>query len=146
MPMTMSIHDKLTEIASNLWWSWQPEVTQIFREVDPKLWSELSHNPILLLKEYPPDALEQRARDSMLHSRVNWAYRRMHEYLSSQNTWGKQNTGTLGSRPCAYFSAEFGIHESMPIYSGGTGRPLRRPHEVRQRSGHPARRRRTLLR
>jgi glucan phosphorylase len=55
-----SIHEKLTELASNLWWSWEPEVTSIFRAIDPVLWSQLGHNPLLMLKEYPPERLEQR--------------------------------------------------------------------------------------
>ncbi len=119
--MDLSIHEKLTEIAGNLWWSWQPEVTQIFREIDPVRWSELKHNPILLLQENPPELLEKKAQALVIHSRVNWAYRRLHEYLQDSRTWGSMNAGTLGSRPCAYFSAEFGLHESMPIYSGGLG-------------------------
>jgi starch phosphorylase len=57
----------------------------------------------------------------VLHARVNWAYRRLHEYLSAHDTWGATHTGVLGHRPVAYFSAEFGIHESLPIYSGGLG-------------------------
>lgn len=60
MTKQKSIHDKLTELAGNLWWSWQPEVTSIFREIDHDLWDELSHNPILLLREYSPDRLEER--------------------------------------------------------------------------------------
>jgi starch phosphorylase len=121
MPNNKTIHEKLTEIAGNLWWSWQPEVTAIFRAIDPVRWSELAHNPVVLLREYSPDKLEQRAREEMLHSRVNWAFRRMHEYLASEKTWGATHTGLLGHRPAAYFSAEFGLHESLPIYSGGLG-------------------------
>src|SRR5690606_15738792 len=62
MPSDLSIHEKLSELAGNLWWSWQPEVTTIFREIDPGLWSNVAHNPFRLLEEYPPDRLEQRAR------------------------------------------------------------------------------------
>ncbi len=116
-----TIHDKLTELAGNLWWSWQPEVTQIFREIDPPLWSELAHNPVLLLQEYPPEKLEARAREVVLHSRINWAYRRWQEYMASHQTWGDVHAGVLGHRPAAYFSAEFGVHESLRIYSGGLG-------------------------
>lgn len=116
-----SLHEKLSAIAGNLWWSWQPEVTSIFREIDPVRWSELAHNPIELLREYPPERLEQRARDEVLHSRIHGAYRRWQEYLDSEETWGGTHAGVLGQRPVAYFSAEFGIHESMPIYSGGLG-------------------------
>ena len=56
-----------------------------------------------------------------LHSRINYAYRRMQEYLHSTHTWGARHAGVLWARPVAYFSAEFGLHESMPIYSGGLG-------------------------
>ena len=120
MPAT-TIHEKLTELANNLWWSWQPEVTSIFRAIDPPLWSELAHNPILLLEAYPPEKLEIQARIEVLHSRVNWAYRRWQEYMSSTDTWGDTHAGVLGNRPAAYFSAEFGLHESLRIYSGGLG-------------------------
>ena len=117
----LTIHEKLSELANNLWWSWQPEVTSIFREIDPPLWSELAHNPILLLRAYPPDKLEARARDEVLHSRINWAYRRWQEYMQSHQTWGDTHAGVLGHRPAAYFSAEFGLHESLRVYSGGLG-------------------------
>ncbi|MFN0052410.1 MAG: alpha-glucan family phosphorylase [Planctomycetales bacterium] len=116
-----SIHDKLRELGGNLWWSWQPEVTQIFRDIDPTLWTEVGHNPVLLLEHYPPDALENRATDAVLHTRINWAYRRWQEYMQSTDSWGATHAGVLGQRPTAYFSAEFGLHESLPIYSGGLG-------------------------
>ena len=56
-----------------------------------------------------------------LHGRINHAYRRLQEYLRSRHTWGARHASVLGARPVAYFSAEFGLHESMPIYSGGLG-------------------------
>jgi glycogen phosphorylase len=116
-----SVHEKLSRLASNYWWSWQPEVTQIFREIDPVRWSQVAHNPVSLLQDYPPDRLEQRCREEVLHSRINGAYRRWVEYMDSADTWGSTHSGILGHRPAAYFSAEFGIHESLPIYSGGLG-------------------------
>ena len=116
-----TIHEKLTEITGNLWWSWQPEVTSIFREINPVLWSELAHNPVLLLREYTPEKLEIRARELVLHSKVNGAYRRWQEYMASTDTWGDTHAGVLGNRPAAYFSAEFGLHESLRVYSGGLG-------------------------
>ena len=57
----------------------------------------------------------------MLHSRINYAYRRQQEYLNDDRTWGASHAGVLRPRPVAYFSAEFGLHESLPIYSGGLG-------------------------
>ncbi|MEZ6064244.1 MAG: alpha-glucan family phosphorylase [Planctomycetaceae bacterium] len=116
-----TIHEKLTEIASNLWWSWQPDVVSIFREIDATFWSDNAHNPLLLLREYGPDKLEMRARDEVLHSRIHGAYRRWQEYMASTDTWGDVHAGVLGHRHVAYFSAEFGLHESLRIYSGGLG-------------------------
>jgi len=121
MTQQMSAHEKLTKLASNLWWSWQPEVTAIFRQIDPVRWSQLAHNPAQLLQENPPDKLEQKVREEVLHSRINGAYRRWQEYMQSPDTWGSTHAGILGRRPAAYFSAEFGLHESLPIYSGGLG-------------------------
>jgi len=118
---TKTIHEKLSELAGNLWWSWQPDVTEIFRDIDPQRWSDLSHNPIVLLREYGPDKLEIRAREQLLHSRVHGAYRRWVEYMGADDTWGDTHAGVLGHRPTAYFSAEFGLHESLRIYSGGLG-------------------------
>jgi starch phosphorylase len=117
----MSIHEKLTRLARNLWWSWDPEVTDVFRLIDPELWEKVNHNPVLLLNEYPPDRLEERAREAVLHTRIHWSYRRFREYLTAHTTWGSTHAGILGQGPVAYFSAEFGIHESLPIYSGGLG-------------------------
>ncbi len=108
-------------LAKNLWWSWHPEVTSLFRDIDPIRWRQLDHNPIALLREFTPERLSVRASEMVLHSRVNYAYRRLQEYLDSTTTWAATNAGVLGAKPVAYFSAEFGIHESLPIYSGGLG-------------------------
>jgi starch phosphorylase len=76
---------------------------------------------VALLQQIPVDKLEERATQLALHSRINYAYRRLREYLNSTHTWGARHAGVLWARPVAYFSAEFGIHESLPIYSGGLG-------------------------
>jgi starch phosphorylase len=117
----LSFHDKLYALARNYWWCWQPEVVAIFQDLDPVRWRQLDHNPILLLDEFTPDQLELRGREAVLHSRVNYAYRRWQEYMSSKHTWGDTHAGVLGHNPVAYYSAEFGIHESLPNYSGGLG-------------------------
>jgi starch phosphorylase len=114
-------HQRLSALAQNLWWSWDPESTSLFREIDPALWRALDNNPVALLQQMPIDTLEERASQLALHSRINYAYRRFQEYLSSTHTWGARHAGVLWARPVAYFSAEFGIHESLPIYSGGLG-------------------------
>lgn len=114
-------YDKCLALANNLWWSWQPEVVNLFRDLDPIRWRQLDHNPIALLSEFTPERLEMRAAELVLYSRINHAYRLLKEYLSSNQTWATTHAGVLGSKPVAYFSAEFGMHESVPIYSGGLG-------------------------
>ena len=112
---------RLWAVAGNLWWSWQHEGTQVFRDLAPVRWRELDHNPIGMLSELPLTELQERASKLVLHSRINHVFHRLQEYLKSPQTWGSTNCGILKSRPVAYFSAEFGIHESLPIYSGGLG-------------------------
>jgi glycogen phosphorylase len=114
-------HERLHALASNLWWSWDPDGADLFRELDPVRWSEVHHNPIALLREIPFNKLELRAGQFLMQSRINYEYRRLQEYLRSERTWGATHCGVLRARPVAYFSAEFGLHESMPIYSGGLG-------------------------
>ena len=116
-----NLYDKCQALARNLWWSWHPEVTNLFRELDPVRFRQLDHNPIALLAEFTPERLEARAAELVLYSRINQAYRRLKEYLAAENTWSDVHAGVLGSKPVVYFSAEFGIHESVPIYSGGLG-------------------------
>jgi len=115
------IHQKLTALSQNLWWSWDDEAMSLFRDLDPVLWRACDHNPIVLLRQTPVEQLESRASDLSLHGRITYVYRRMQEYLRSRHTWGSQHASFLGARPVAYFSAEFGLHESIPIYSGGLG-------------------------
>jgi starch phosphorylase len=117
-----ALYHKCLSLASNLWWSWHPEVVNLFRDLDPVRWRQLDHNPIALLAEMTPDQVAQRASEMVLYTRINQAHRRLKDYLTnSQMTWGAREAGVLGSKPVAYFSAEFGIHESVPIYSGGLG-------------------------
>lgn len=116
-----TLYEKCSTLAHNLWWSWHPDVVNLFRDLDPIRWRQLDHNPIALLAEFTPERLEARASEMVLYTRVNYAFRRLKEYLASGSTWGNTHGGVLGSRPVAYFSAEFGIHESVPIYSGGLG-------------------------
>ncbi len=113
--------DKLRELARNLWWTWQPNVITLFRELDPALWRATDHNPIEFLKKIPPEQLERLAGEVALHSRIDYAFRRLSEYLKNTDSWGNLHASSLRTRPVAYFSAEFGLHESLPIYSGGLG-------------------------
>jgi glycogen phosphorylase len=113
--------ERLWCLARNLWSSWDHDSTGLFRDLDPVRWRQLNHNPISLLSEIPLAGIERRAAELVLHSRINYAYRRQREYLEADRTWGARHAGVLRPRPVAYFSAEFGLHESIPIYSGGLG-------------------------
>ncbi len=115
------VQEKLWSLARNLWWSWDPDTVALFRDLDPVTWLEFNHNPISLLGQIPLAGIERRATELALHSRINYAYRRQREYLEADRTWGARHAGVLRPRPVAYFSAEFGLHESIPIYSGGLG-------------------------
>jgi glycogen phosphorylase len=113
--------ERLWELARNVWWSWDHECVSVFRDLNPGRWRELNQNPISLLNEMPLGEIDRRASELVLHSRINYVYRRQQEYLNADRTWGANHAGVLRPRPVAYFSAEFGLHESLPIYSGGLG-------------------------
>jgi starch phosphorylase len=113
--------ERLWSLARNLWWSWDSDSTSLFRDLDPLRWRELNHNPISLLSEIPLAGIKRRTEEQVLQGRINYAYRRQREYLEADRTWGARYAGILRPHPVAYFSAEFGLHESLPIYSGGLG-------------------------
>ncbi|MGH9513088.1 MAG: alpha-glucan family phosphorylase [Terriglobales bacterium] len=113
--------ERLWTLARNLWWSWDHDSSSLFRDLDPVRWRVLNHNPISLLAEIPLSQIERRARELVLHSRINYAFRRQREYLEADRTWGARHAGILRPRPVGYFSAEFGLHVSIPEYSGGLG-------------------------
>jgi len=112
---------KLQKLTQNLWWTWKPEVRTIFRDLDLDLYHQSHQNPMSVLKQIAPDQLEQRAADVDIPARVDRALRQLQEYLTPSTTWGLMHAGAMRSRPVAYFCMEFGIHESLPIYSGGLG-------------------------
>ena len=113
--------ERLWALARNLWWSWDHDSVNLFLDLDPVRWSQLNHNPVSMLAEFPLRRLEARAAELGLDSRINYAYRRLCEYEEAERTWGARHAGILRTRPVAYFSAEFGLHESLPVYSGGLG-------------------------
>jgi starch phosphorylase len=113
--------ERLWALARNLWWSWDHDAASIFRDLNPVRWRQVNQNPVSLLAEFPLAKLESRAAELVLHSRINYACRRLQEYLQADRTWGTRHAGVLRPSPVAYFSAEFGLHESLPVYSGGLG-------------------------
>ena len=119
--MENHLHKRLRTLAENLWWTWHPEVISLFTDLDPSLWRQVDHNPIAFLNQMTPEQVEERSAELVLHSRINYAFRRLNEYVEKEKTWGGIHCGNLSNRPVIYFSAEFGLHESLPIYSGGLG-------------------------
>ena len=116
-----TLQSKLKKLTRNLWWTWRPEVRAIFRDLDTEIYRTAHRNPVRVLKQISPAFLEKRAEEVDILTRTDRALRQLNEYLTPLTTWGMVHAGTLLCRPVAYFCAEFGIHESIPIYSGGLG-------------------------
>lgn len=107
-------------IAKNMFWSWNPEFAELFKRIDSNLWRSCGHNPVRLLGRVSQECLEELAVNQGFLSELNRSAEKLREYLESP-TW-YEKISEKGSKPViAYFSAEFGIHESIPIYSGGLG-------------------------
>jgi len=112
---------RLGELAYNLWWTWQPEAERLFRKLDYDMWERLGHNPIRLLREIGRPRLKQAADDEEYLTLYDEVFASYDSYFSDSNTWTHQTHPEFASHPIAYFSMEFGLHETLPIYSGGLG-------------------------
>ena len=111
----------LTLIANNLAWSWNRDARALFREIDETLWALLRHNPIVLLQQASPVRLAALAVDPAFCARYDRALQWLAAEKSDEHTWYARTFPELRGQPVAYFCAEFGIHGSVPIYSGGLG-------------------------
>ena len=111
----------LADVAMNLSWSWNREARALFRLVDEQLWVRHRHNPIRLLQETRAERLAQCATDPAFLARYDALMRWGASEQSSDNTWFAQRYPSLREGRIAYFCAEFGLHHSVPIYSGGLG-------------------------
>ncbi|HXZ05046.1 MAG TPA: alpha-glucan family phosphorylase [Ktedonobacteraceae bacterium] len=119
MPSRIS---RLYELAYNLWWSWHPEALALYNELDPILWEEAGHNPVRFLTEVQPESLQQAANNATYLEQFDSVLRDFDHYMHPRTeTWFSQNYPELVNNTIAYFSAEFGLHEALPIYSGGLG-------------------------
>ncbi|HET6447219.1 MAG TPA: alpha-glucan family phosphorylase [candidate division Zixibacteria bacterium] len=112
---------RLPEIAYNLWWSWHPDARELFRSLDLPLWKKTEHNPVRLLQEIEQENLEAAAKSALFVRHYDKVLMDFDRELANGHSWFKQEHGDLGDKTIAYFSAEFGIHNSLPIYSGGLG-------------------------
>ncbi|MBI4606106.1 MAG: alpha-glucan family phosphorylase [Planctomycetes bacterium] len=110
----------LLVIARNLWWVWNRNALALFRRIDLDLWEECSHNPALLLGALHPERLRTLSEDHAFLAHMDSVYEELEGYLSS-STWYTRVYGSKLDIKIAYFSAEFGLHECLPLYSGGLG-------------------------
>ena len=118
-----SLPDKLKQLwdlAYNLWWCWNPEAIDLFRRMDRDLWEQVYHNPVAMLGIISPEQLEQLASDDGFLAHMERAYIQFADYMSSA-TWFSLAHPDVNEAKVAYFSLEFGLSESVPIYSGGLG-------------------------
>src|ERR1700675_1277050 len=113
--------EPLREITFNLWWTWEPSARRLFRHLDPDLWNRTNHNPVRMLQLSRQARLEELARDEAFLRELQQVHDAFRNYLARQDTYGKIGMGAAIKRPVAYFSAEFGFHESIPNSSGGLG-------------------------
>ncbi len=111
----------LNKLSHNLWWSWDQEAQDVFQELTPRGWQNLYHNAVAVMREVSEYELRVRLQDSEFANRVRAVLQNFEKYLNDPNTWGHKNAAKLHKNPVAYFSAEFGFHESLPIAAGGLG-------------------------
>jgi starch phosphorylase len=113
---------QLSELSMNLWWAWNPAAIKLFRDLEPETFRGSKHNALRVVKGLSPARLAELSSDALLRARVDRAYREFRAYMSPNAvTWASTHAAPLRVRPVAYMSAEFGLHESLPIYSGGLG-------------------------
>ena len=113
--------EPLREMTFNLWWTWEPSARRLFRHLDPELWDRTNHNPVRMLQLSRQARLEEVSQDKTFLRELKQVYDAFKQYLERQDTYGKTGAGAAIKKPVAYFSAEFGFHESIPNYSGGLG-------------------------
>jgi glycogen phosphorylase len=110
----------LRELAYNVYWSWNPDAWELFRRIDRELWSETNHNPIMLLGSVSQERLLEISHDDGFLVQADRVHNKFKEYMN-EKTWFRKNYNHQGNSLVAYFSAEFGLTESLQTYSGGLG-------------------------
>lgn len=113
---------RLHELAYNLWWSWEAEAQELYARIDPDLWEATNHNPVKFLRNVAQDKLERAAADPDYLTAYAAVMAAFDAYMRPQaDTWFSKTHPDKRHQTIAYFSAEFGLHEALPIYSGGLG-------------------------
>ncbi len=113
--------NRLGELAYNLWWTWNPHAQRLFSRVDNALWERLNHNPLRFLRSAGRFEINAAAQDPVYLELYDRVFTSFDDYLKTTATWTARTYKTRGKQTIAYFSMEFGLHEILPIYSGGLG-------------------------
>jgi starch phosphorylase len=113
--------NRLSEIANNLWWAWNSEYLRLFKEIDIDLWENIGKNPVKFLKQVSQEKLEQAAANQQFIKEYNKIVEDFDAYMNSKSTWFSKKYPNSKNELIAYFSAEYGLDEIVPIYSGGLG-------------------------
>ncbi len=113
--------EKLGDLATNLWFGWNPDVRDLYREIDLDVWKKSGKNPVKFLKMVDPLKIDAFSKDEAFLKKVSDSWERFVEYIESNNTAFRKNYPKMLDHTIAYFSAEYGIHESLPNYAGGLG-------------------------
>ncbi|MFN7981565.1 MAG: alpha-glucan family phosphorylase [Vicinamibacterales bacterium] len=113
--------NRIDQLATDLWWSWTPDGREVFRQLDYTLWRDTAHNPVRMLRLMDRNRLDAAARDPQFLALYDNAIRCLDEARSARNTWWAKTHPGLNGKSIAYFSAEFALHQSLPIYAGGLG-------------------------
>jgi alpha-glucan phosphorylases len=111
----------LNRLAHNLWWTWNQEAQEIFQELSPRGWQNLYHNAVAVLREVSDYELRVRLQDHTFADRVRTVLETFDDYMNEKAAWAHKTAPALNANPVAYFSAEFGFHETLPIAAGGLG-------------------------
>lgn len=111
----------LNRVARNLWWTWDQGAQEIFAELSPRGWQNLYHNAVAILHEVSEYELRVRLQDRHFAERVRHVIQAFDHYMTEKSTWAHQHAPRFRANPVAYFSAEFGFHETLPIAAGGLG-------------------------
>lgn len=118
--LTELIHG-LNRLAHNLWWTWNQEAQEIFQKLSPRAWQNLYHNAVAVLHEVSDMELRTRLQDPGFAQEVRSVLVQFEAYLQAPDTWAAEQASQLQEKPIAYFSAEFGLSETLPIAAGGLG-------------------------
>lgn len=112
---------RLSELAYNLWWTWSKDAQRLFIKIDRALWERTNHNPIIFLRQVERARLNAVIYDRYFLDFYDGIMESFDSYMEGKNTYCKNDEGSKFGRPIAYFSTEFGLHETLPIYAGGLG-------------------------